>query len=94
MNKISFLDELMSLGGVRVIVKTADDMVSQAPSGMMSGESAPPADIQHPAEVTTRLPTAARSAGAIQGGDQGDVTSAKDPIDRHKFNRAYRESVS
>jgi hypothetical protein len=94
MNKISFLDELMSLGGVRSVVKTADDMVSQPPVGMMSGEAAPPADIQHPAEVATRLPTSTRSAGVVQGGELGDVTSAKDPIDRHKFNRAYRKSSS
>jgi len=94
MNKVSFLDELMSLGGVRSVVKTADEMISQPPAGMMSGEAAPSADIQYPTEVTSRLPTAARSAGDIQGGDLGDVTSAKDPIDRHRFNRAYRESVS
>ena len=94
MNKISFLDELMKLGGVRVIVKTADDMCSQPPAGMMSGESAPPADVQHPAEVETRLPISSRTPGAIQPGDLGDITSAKDPIDRHKFNRAYRESKS
>lgn len=94
MNKISFLDELMSLGGVRSVVKTADDMISQPPVGMMSGEDGPPADIQYPAEVNSRLPTSARMPGAIQSGGLGNVSSAKDPIDRHKFNRAFRESNS
>jgi len=91
MNKLSFLDELMKLGGARAVIKTANETASQAPSGMGSDGSAPKADIVRPNEVATRLRTAAKSKGAITAGGLGGVTQSPEPIDGERFNRGYRE---
>jgi hypothetical protein len=90
MNKISFLDELMKLGGVRVVIKTASSVIGSPPDGMVSDEAAPKADLVRPDEVATWSKPAGKSAGTIAQGTQGEITSSPDPIDRLRFNRGYQ----
>lgn len=94
MNKISFLDELMKLGGVRIVVKTANELTSDPPAGLMSAEGVPETMVNHPAEASSRLPLTSGMPAQIGQGGLGEVSQAKAPIDQHKFNRGYRESVS
>ena len=92
MNRISFLDELMKLGGVRSIIKEGGTIMSEPPGGMMSQDAVPPAEPHRPSEASSRLPAVAGHGGNIEAGKLGVVTSAKNPIDQHKFNRAFRSN--
>jgi hypothetical protein len=95
MNLISFVDELVKLGAVRPLIrKLAADGDSEAvdiPQGMMSSEPVPDSDRVHPAEAATRLPATAHLEPEIETGHLGKVTEPKHPIDRDKYNRAYRD---
>ncbi len=95
MNLVSFVDELVKVGGLTCLYKRADDAevnTVDIPHGMMSHETMPERIIVNPAEVATRLPNLARSGTAIPSGTLGGVTQSKWPIDREKFNRLYRRS--
>jgi hypothetical protein len=94
MNKLSFLDELMKLGGAMCLVKRAemgDVNTVDIPHGMMGSDPMPAGDRLVPDDAATRLPATAHLPSRIQGGSLGGVTQAKDPIDREKYNRAYRD---
>jgi len=91
---LSFVDELVKLGAGRQLVKTGE--VTQGdlntidiPSGMMDSESPPVAELIVPDEAATRLPRTGHLAPQVVAGELGDVTDAKDPIDRERFNRLY-----
>ncbi|MBW2691025.1 MAG: hypothetical protein JRE57_00145 [Deltaproteobacteria bacterium] len=92
MNLISFLDELIKIGGVAGVVKQADDVSTvDIPHGMID-EDPPPDSIKvYPHEASSRLPLTAKTPSAVQTGHLGDMTQAKDPIDRNKHNRGYRD---
>ena len=92
MNRISFLDELMKLGGVRSIIKEGNQLMSDPPAGMMSGGGVPDAEPHRPDEASSRLPAVAGHGGNIESGKLGNITNAKSPIDQHKFNRAFRSN--
>lgn len=94
MNRISFLDELLKLGGVRVVVKVSSDLTSDPPAGLMNPDAAPPAEPHQPTEAASRLPATAHIPAQIHAGQQGDITTSRNPIDQYKFNWGYRESVS
>lgn len=97
MNKISFLDELIKLGGVTGMYKrafdgeTLGDISADIPSGMMGTEPVPGSIRTIPDEAGTRLPNANHSGNSVSSGRLGPVTQARNPIDRERFNKIYRE---
>lgn len=95
MNKISFLDELLKLGGATRVVKVAYQGAadsSEAPQGMTGSGSVPESIRVAPHEASTRLPKTSHLPSQIKPGALGGVTQAKDPISKHRFNRAWRDS--
>lgn len=91
MNLISFVDELVKLGGVRVIVKRAADISSsEVPAGMMDPGQPPPSIRVAPDEAATRLLNT-ELPDAIQPGKLGPLASTINPIDRERFNHLYQE---
>jgi hypothetical protein len=103
MNLVSFVDELVKLGAGRQLLKRAyggpndgdgagnDANTVDVPHGMMGADSPPPSDRVSPSEASTRLPLTYHLPSTVQSGNQGDITEPKDPIDKHKYNRAYRD---
>lgn len=90
MNRISFLDELIKLGGARCIIKHSNELMSDPPGGMMETSSVAAAEPHRPSEASSRLPDVAGHGGKIVPGSLGNITEAKDPIDEHRFNQAFR----
>lgn len=83
MNRASFLDELL---------KIADETnLTEIPHGLIGSEPAPPSEPHRPAEAASRVPLTATLPSVVGKGELGGVTQAKDPIDRFKYNRVYRE---
>lgn len=92
MNLISFLDELVKLGGARCVIKRAAEVNTiDIPSGMIDDSPVPFHIEVRPHEAATRLPITGGQMSAVPSGHIGGVTQAKDPIDRDKYNRAYKE---
>lgn len=95
MNKISFLHELVSLGGATRLIKKAygggATSTVDIPHGMVGSDSTPESIPVAPAEASTRLPRTAKQPSQVKPGTLGDVTQAKEPVDRFKFNRADRD---
>ncbi|MFQ5352742.1 MAG: hypothetical protein ACE5D3_06685 [Candidatus Binatia bacterium] len=92
MNLISFLDELVKLGGVRCVIKRASDVNTvDIPSGMVDDSPVPFHIDVWPHEAATRLPKTGKHLSSVPTGELGGVTQAKDPIDRDKYNRAYKD---
>ena len=91
MNRISFLDELIKLGGVRCVVKVSSELTTDPPAGLMSPDAAPPAEPHRPTEASSRIPATAHLPTQVYAGRQGKITTSKNPIDKYKFNRGYRE---
>lgn len=95
-----FMDELQKLGGLRAIAKTAygggydtaDVNVSSIPHSMMADGQCPPADLVSPVEAATRIPLTASMPSTVSTGTLGRITDAKNPIDRFKYNRPYRDN--
>ena len=83
MNRASFLDELLKLASD---VNTID-----IPQGMMSSDPVPESLPVRPADASTRRPETAHLPSVVGQGEIGGVTQAKDPIDRFKYNRLYRD---
>lgn len=87
-----FGDELEKLGAEKLLRRPmlkhagADD----APHGLFGGNGDIPTPIEvKPDQAHTRLSTTPPASTGIIAGALGEVTGAKDPIDRQKFNRAY-----
>jgi hypothetical protein len=93
MNKMSFVDELVKVGAMRCLLKRASDVNTiDVPEGMMSNAPTPDAIRLHPDQAATRLPATAHLMSSLDmPGMLGSVTQAVDPIDREKFNRAYKD---
>ena len=100
MNLISFVDELVKLGAGHQLVKraydglegTGDVHMIDVPQGLMDSEGPPAAIRVAPDEAATRLPGTSHLPSHVPEGTLGGVTTAKDPIDREKYNRAYKDS--
>lgn len=91
MNRASFLDELLKLASGR-IEKRADDINQTAiPEGLIGSGTVPDSIKVRPDDAKTRRPLTAHLPSAISPGSLGSVTQAKDPIDRFKYNRTYRD---
>ena len=92
MNLVSFLDELIKLGGAACLTKRADEVSTvDVPHGMTDGNPPPDSIKVHPHEASTRLPLTGKTPSIVQSGHLGGQTQAKDPIDRYKYNRGYRD---
>ena len=93
MNKVSFLDELVSLGGVTHMLKRSDDAGASgdAHPGLVGSGATPDSILVRPDEAGTRLPRTGHLPSSMVPGRLGGITQAKDPVDRLRFNRAYRE---
>lgn len=94
MNLVSFVDELVKVGAMDCLYKRADDSevtTEDVPHMMLSNDPMPPTDRLHPAEAATRLPLTAGGIASIVPGTLGPVAGARNPIDRERFNRVYRD---
>ena len=90
MNLGSFVDELMKVGAMDPIKKHASTTVD-VPSSMMDNGLVPESIDVRPDEAGSRLPRTGHLPPQVDGGNLGQVAQAKDPIDRQKYNRAYRD---
>ena len=90
MNLLSFVDELVKVGSFSRIIKIADQggENSDIPSGMMSSEGVPDSIDVRPHDATTRTPKS-HLPSIVESGNMGDISEAKDPLDRERYNRAY-----
>lgn len=94
----SFLDELLKLGAARSLVKSAygggdssgDINTVDIPHGMIGSEPMPEVDRVAPDEAGTRLQASAVPS-QIKPGILGKVSPSRQPIDRERYNRAYRD---
>ena len=95
MDLVSFVDELVKIGAMDCLRKRADDAGSthtiDAPAGLMDTGPIPPQVFVAPYQAATRLPQTAHLAPTVEAGQLGGVTYPRDPVDREKFNRAYRD---
>jgi hypothetical protein len=94
MNLVAFVDELVKVGAMKCLYKRADDgdvNTADAPHGMMSHDPMPESIRLNPAQVGTRLPRTAAGPATITAGELGSVATARNPIDREKHNRAYKD---
>jgi hypothetical protein len=98
MNLVSFVDELVKLGAVRSLIKSAGEIDSTSnvnssdpPATIMGGGGVPSSLRVVPEKASTRLPESVDTPSEIVAGSLGSVTGAKAPIDRDKFNRWYRD---
>lgn len=97
MNMLSFVDELMKIGAMHPIIEKHafaeghDTTTVDVPHSMMGAGPVPPSINTRPDEAGTRLPRTGRLMPQVRAGELGGVAQAKDPIDRHKYNRAYRD---
>jgi hypothetical protein len=98
MNLVSFIDELVKLGAARSLIKRAGEAdatsnvnSSEPPATIMGGGAVPMALRVVPEKASTRLPDSVDVPSQIVAGSLGDVSGAKYPIDRDKFNRWYRD---
>lgn len=94
MNLLSFVDELVKVGGVRCMYKRgADISSSEPPSGFMMGGAVPPSKRVAPDEAATRVETTGAAPVVSPGmtASFGNVSAAKKPIDRDRFNRPITE---
>lgn len=94
MKLIAFVDELVKVGAMKCLYKRADDgsiNAAEAPHGLMSSDPSPPSLRLHPAEAATRLPRTVEGPNAVTPGLLGPVAGTRSPIDREKFNRAYKD---
>jgi hypothetical protein len=98
MNLVSFVDELVKLGAARTLFKRAGEVDStsnvntvEPPTSIMGGGAVPMALRVVPEKASTRLPESVDVPSQIVAGALGGVTGAKEPIDRDKFNRWYRD---
>jgi hypothetical protein len=94
MNLLSFVDELVKVGAMGCLYKRADDgeiNASEIPHGMMSPGVTPPSILLNPALAGTRLPLTAASPISVEPGQLGALATTREPIDREKFNRAYKD---
>lgn len=95
----SFLDELVKVGSFGALAKLAygggdtsgDVNTVDIPHGMVGSEPMPEVDRVAPHQASTRLPDTGYLPSAVKPGVLGNVTPPKDPIDREKYNRAYRD---
>ncbi len=91
MNLISFVDELVKVGGVRCLAKRAMDIDGgDIPAGMMDPAPSPPSMRVVPDEVATRVANAGLASNVPEG-MLGSSSGTKRPIDRERFNRPYVE---
>ena len=99
MNLVSFVDELVKISAMRVLTKHATGEIdstsnvnsNEPPAAIMGSGRVPDSFRIIPERVSTRLPNTFDSPSQIVAGALGNVTSSKDPIDRDKFNRWYRD---
>lgn len=99
MNRISFLDELVKIGSATDMIKAAYGGGSDAgtvntvdiPHGMVGSDPVPESTRLSPDDASSRLPNSSKVPSAIRPGRLGGVTQAKDPVDRFRFNRVYRD---
>lgn len=99
MNLISFADELVKVGALRPLLEkhayggdaAHDTTTVDIPHSMMGSGAVPESIRVAPDEAATRLPRTAHRPSIVQSGHIGEVAQAKDPIDRFKYNRAYRD---
>lgn len=98
MNLVSFVDELVKLSAMRVLTKRGSEVWAtsninsyEPPAAMMGSGVVPDAMRIVPERSATRLPLTFDSPSQIVPGALGEVSSAKSPIDRDKFNRWYRD---
>jgi len=97
MNRRSFLDELIKLGGVRRAMEklgylpgyAMDPSTVDIPHAMIGSEPVPPAIELKPDDASTRVPRSVLTLSVIRDGALGQVTPAKDPIDKERFNRVF-----
>lgn len=91
MNLISFVDELVKLGGVKTLIKRGSDVSSsEIPAGMMSSAAPPPSIRVAPDEAGTRLEST-HLPTTVEVGQLGPLGDNRRPIDRERFNRPYAE---
>jgi len=91
MNTLSFLDELVKIGAARCLLKSAEINTVDIPQGMMGDGVVPPSITVAPSDASTRLPRTGLKPATFPSGHLGRSTEPKDPIDRFKYNRAYRD---
>jgi len=98
MNLVSFVDELVKIGGMRVLMKRAGEIDStsnvnsvEPPMAIMGGGPVPSSLRVVPERAATRLPHSEEFDSQIEAGSLGDVTGSREPIDQDKFNRWYRD---
>jgi hypothetical protein len=99
MNLVSFVDELVKISAMRSLVKRASGEIDatsnvnsvEPPASIMGGGAVPPSLRIVPERAATRLPESVDIPSQIVAGSLGNVTGSKDPIDRDKFNRWYRD---
>lgn len=91
MNLLGFVDELVKIGGMRCLYKRAHDGdvdMAGVPQGLMDDGPAPQAIRAVPDEAATRIRNGQLPA-AILAGRLGGITTAKQPVDREKYDRRY-----
>lgn len=76
MNEVSFLDELVKMGGVTsAFVKLAVTADSDPPDGMIDDPGpVPDADPHEPDDASTRLPLSKKHPSQVESGYLGGVT--------------------
>ena len=96
MNLVSFVDELVKLGGVRVLSKRAMEVdtssnmnTSDPPAGMMGSGAVPASFRLVPDKADSRVGVVSSAPSQIVAGQLGQITSAKEPIDKNKYNRWF-----
>jgi hypothetical protein len=95
MNLLSFVDELMKVGAMEPLIRkhadAGDAPTVDIPQSLM-GSGAVPTNINpKPDEASTRLRQTGHLTPAIGAATLGPVLLSRDPIDREKYNRAYRD---
>lgn len=91
MNIRSFTDELLKIGGVTQIVKSARIVGADPPDGMVGNEPHPdPEPDLHPSRAETRMEHSKSIQSEIRPGSLGGVTAPLDPISEQRFNRVYK----
>jgi hypothetical protein len=85
MNPVAFLDELVKLDAMRPLVEKHAHSVVDGLYGL-ANDFAPPALPLRPDDAKTRLPRTGHRPKLVPAGHLGEVTPAKDPIDRMRFN--------
>lgn len=87
----SFLDELLKVGAARCLLKSADDINTvDIPHGMIGSAASPESDRVVPDEAATRM-QGSHASPVVEVGRLGSTTPSRNPIDRERYNRLYRD---